>query len=731
MEACSASLQPRMSYNEKNDAAFAYESSVHSSNVLRRLGSQREQGILCDVTVVVEDQRFLAHRTVLAACSDYFLSRLVQPCDGDFIITLPEEVTVKGFVPLLHFAYTSKLHVNKDNLLAIQECAKILDIHDIEEACFEFLKLKYQDLKADLQECPRKKCCKSFCPKANVQRQPDVPTNVGINEVEELWRAELPSKIKCAAEIENISTVSESPKKPCETFCFGRENDPDSSALCPKYRKFQKAFKSDRVRSISTCSSNQDVPSPLPVQSSEASENVVMARSQNQPLEMERNELNPQDINVTYLNLPCEEKTSGKAEFPPSFPLGQQDFNPAPFQCSFQPYRSLNYNEVPDPTIEVLPEKPNSDQHVSPTADLSSTKELPGPDLCVPEERSNVEREVAEHLAKGFWPDIYNSEFHCQPEIEMVPNNKESREESNEEKRQECPWLNITISEGGERTFTTLNSVSCPFINTLSSEGCANNSQLMLEECIQEKQQDTTCPYACSMTPEGDSETDSEDDSEESCSAKEQECETKLPFNAQKIISLSRYDFQSLVKRHNLSAEQLDCIHDIRRRSKNRIAAQRCRKRKLDCIQNLECEILKLQNEKEHLLKERDQILNTLGETKQNLTGLCQQVCREAALSREQMQILAKYSSTECPLSFLLLEKDKMLLQCDSMLQACHFAEGLPSVETGRHPDVCNGILPVQTAATESMAPASNSSQTGISDFCKQMTDKCTTDEQT
>uniref|UniRef100_A0A672HBD6 BTB domain-containing protein n=1 Tax=Salarias fasciatus TaxID=181472 RepID=A0A672HBD6_SALFA len=50
--------------------------STHPHTVLSKLNEQRSQGLFCDVTIVVEDVKFRAHKNILAACSGYFRNAL-------------------------------------------------------------------------------------------------------------------------------------------------------------------------------------------------------------------------------------------------------------------------------------------------------------------------------------------------------------------------------------------------------------------------------------------------------------------------------------------------------------------------------------------------------------------------------------------------------------------------------------------------------------------------------
>ncbi|XP_077098790.1 transcription regulator protein BACH1b [Siphateles boraxobius] len=160
-------------------------------------------------------------------------------------------------------------------------------------------------------------------------------------------------------------------------------------------------------------------------------------------------------------------------------------------------------------------------------------------------------------------------------------------------------------------------------------------------------------PYLPSNQSAEDSDSfDTEGDSESYSS--ERVCEMALPLSVDQIVSLSRNDFQQMLKQQSLSREQLDVVHDIRRRSKNRIAARRCRKRKLDCIHSLECEIGKLRSEREKLTVERIKLNQMKLKTWQSYSGLYERVCAEASLKPEQLQVLAKYSSPDCPLSAFL-----------------------------------------------------------------------------
>lgn len=96
----------------------------------------------------------------------------------------------------------------------------------------------------------------------------------------------------------------------------------------------------------------------------------------------------------------------------------------------------------------------------------------------------------------------------------------------------------------------------------------------------------------------------------------------KIPFSNELIVHLPVEDFSDLLSSYQLTDEQLALARDIRRRGKNKIAAQNCRKRKLDMMLCLESEVLDLRHHFLHLLREKREALRHTQEMKHRLKAL-------------------------------------------------------------------------------------------------------------
>lgn len=95
-----------------------------------------------------------------------------------------------------------------------------------------------------------------------------------------------------------------------------------------------------------------------------------------------------------------------------------------------------------------------------------------------------------------------------------------------------------------------------------------------------------------------------------------------IPFSVEEIVRMPVDSFNSMLSRHYLTDLQVSMMRDIRRRGKNKVAAQNCRRRKLDRILNLEDDVCNLQARKETLKREQAQCNKAINTMKQKLHDL-------------------------------------------------------------------------------------------------------------
>lgn len=123
----------------------------------------------------------------------------------------------------------------------------------------------------------------------------------------------------------------------------------------------------------------------------------------------------------------------------------------------------------------------------------------------------------------------------------------------------------------------------------------------------------------------------------------------KIPFPMEKIINLPVDDFNELLTQYTLTDTQLALVRDIRRRGKNKVAAQNCRKRKLESIIHLEKELNQLEAQRAHLAQERREFQHSLGFIKCRLADLYSEVFSHLRDENGQPYSIDEYSLQQTP----------------------------------------------------------------------------------
>nr|DBA13731.1 TPA: hypothetical protein GDO54_017075 [Pyxicephalus adspersus] len=98
--------------------------------LLQALNDQRLQGLYCDVTIIVEDRKFRAHKNILSACSTYFhqLFTVAGP-----VVEL-NFIRAEIFAEILNYIYSAKIvRVKSDMLEALIKSGKLLGVPFIAE----------------------------------------------------------------------------------------------------------------------------------------------------------------------------------------------------------------------------------------------------------------------------------------------------------------------------------------------------------------------------------------------------------------------------------------------------------------------------------------------------------------------------------------------------------------------------------------------------------------------
>ncbi|NXE51085.1 ZBT24 protein, partial [Casuarius casuarius] len=116
---------------DASEKLVVIHSKAHKDTILANFEEQRKKDFLCDITLIVENVQFRAHKALLAASSEYFSMMFVDEGEIGQSIYMLEGMVADTFGALLEFIYTGYLHASEKRTEQILATAQLLKVNDL------------------------------------------------------------------------------------------------------------------------------------------------------------------------------------------------------------------------------------------------------------------------------------------------------------------------------------------------------------------------------------------------------------------------------------------------------------------------------------------------------------------------------------------------------------------------------------------------------------------------
>ncbi|KAG7229112.1 hypothetical protein INR49_013054 [Caranx melampygus] len=160
---------------DTTSSLMALQSDSHKQSILSKFNRLRKSDLLCDVTFVVEDIHFKAHKALLAASSEYFSVMFTEEAHISQSTYKLGGMAAEMFSAVLEFIYSAQVSLEKSATQQLLATAHLMEVSDLVKVLTELAGsaagVRADEVKMNKTEAPGVSKRKRGRPKKNV----DVP----------------------------------------------------------------------------------------------------------------------------------------------------------------------------------------------------------------------------------------------------------------------------------------------------------------------------------------------------------------------------------------------------------------------------------------------------------------------------------------------------------------------------------------------------------------------------